>query len=206
MPSTPSLSEDYATLGVRDDATADEVKQAYRDLAKIWHPDRFSADDVRLRKKAEDKLKEINTAYGRIQEAQSQYPQQTDARSEQTPLPEAVLETQMLMTTLNVRTQTLHAKMMLVSMMKAKGASPEDISAQIRNIHSEVKECLLMAEGAITRSEAVISRVEREAPVSSKTELESLKAALSRMMQIHAKMKDVAFGVGLALSERVKHN
>jgi len=63
-----------------------------------------------------------------------------------------------------------------------------------------------MAEGAITRSEAVISRVEREAPVSSKTELESLKAALSRMMQIHAKMKDVAFGVGLALSERVKHN
>jgi curved DNA-binding protein CbpA len=33
---------------------------------KIWHPDRFSADDERFRRKAEAKLKEINEAYAYI--------------------------------------------------------------------------------------------------------------------------------------------
>ena len=33
---------------------------------KIWHPDRFSADDERLRRKAEDKLREINEAFAHI--------------------------------------------------------------------------------------------------------------------------------------------
>lgn len=63
------LFEDYATLGVRSDATPEEVKQAYRDLAKVWHPDRFDGGDTRLRQKAEEKLKVINDAYARIQEA-----------------------------------------------------------------------------------------------------------------------------------------
>lgn len=202
MPSTPNLFEDYTMLGVKNDATADEVRQAYRDLAKIWHPDRFSPDDSRLRKKAEDKFKEINAAYARIQEAHSQSQQQTDSQSKQIPLHEAVLEAQMLMTTLNVRTQTLNTQMFLVSMMKAKGASTADISAQIRDIRSEVESCLLMADGAITRSMSVISRVEREAPESSKGELESLKAALAGMIQIQAKIKDVAFSIGLVLSAK----
>jgi hypothetical protein len=35
------LSEHYATLGIRRDASPEEVKQAYRDLTKVWHPDRF---------------------------------------------------------------------------------------------------------------------------------------------------------------------
>jgi DnaJ-like protein len=43
-------------------ASPDEIRQAYRDLAQIWHPDRFS-HDVRLRLKAQEKMKEINGAY-----------------------------------------------------------------------------------------------------------------------------------------------
>lgn len=40
----------------------DEIKTAYRDLAQVWHPDRF-AHDERLRRKAEQNLQRINQAY-----------------------------------------------------------------------------------------------------------------------------------------------
>ena len=53
-------------LGVGPGATPKEVKEAYRDLVKVWHPDRFGSDP-RLRQKAEEKLKEINDAYGLLQ-------------------------------------------------------------------------------------------------------------------------------------------
>ena len=42
--------------------SARELKAAHRDLAKVWHPDRF-LHDPRLRDKAQEKLKEINEAY-----------------------------------------------------------------------------------------------------------------------------------------------
>jgi hypothetical protein len=65
------LSKHYATLGVRSHATLEEVKQAYRDLTKVWHPDRFDGGDTRLKQKAEEQLKVINDSYARIHEAQS---------------------------------------------------------------------------------------------------------------------------------------
>ncbi len=49
-------------LGVNPGAKKEEVDEAYRDLAKVWHPDRFSGNP-RLQKKAEEKFKEINAAY-----------------------------------------------------------------------------------------------------------------------------------------------
>ena len=42
-----------------------ELKAAHRDLAKVWHPDRF-VHDPRLQEKAQEKLKEINEAYDLI--------------------------------------------------------------------------------------------------------------------------------------------
>jgi len=48
----------YQTLGVEKKASEKEIKRAYRDLAKIHHPDRNPGD-----KKAEEKFKEINEAY-----------------------------------------------------------------------------------------------------------------------------------------------
>lgn len=53
-------------LALRPGATSKEIKEAYRDLVKVWHPDRFG-DDQRLRQKAEAKLKEINEAYNLLQ-------------------------------------------------------------------------------------------------------------------------------------------
>ena len=56
------LDQYYRTLGLEPGASLDEVNQAYKDLAFIWHPDRVPEDNKRLRQKAEDKLKEINQA------------------------------------------------------------------------------------------------------------------------------------------------
>ena len=54
--------EALKTLGLKPTATPEEIRQAYRDLVKVWHPDRFGTD-ARLRAKAEDHLKEINKAF-----------------------------------------------------------------------------------------------------------------------------------------------
>jgi curved DNA-binding protein CbpA len=43
-------------------ASPDELKQAYRDLVQIWHPDRFHGNS-QLEKKAGEKLREITGAY-----------------------------------------------------------------------------------------------------------------------------------------------
>lgn len=50
------------TLGLEPGANAAEIKQAYRELAHIWHPDRF-ANAPQLRDVAQAKMAEINTAY-----------------------------------------------------------------------------------------------------------------------------------------------
>ena len=52
----------FKILGLNMWATAKEVKEAYMDLVKVWHPDRF-ANDPKLSSKAQEKLKEINEAY-----------------------------------------------------------------------------------------------------------------------------------------------
>ncbi|CAB5134267.1 hypothetical protein D3OALGA1CA_3431 [Olavius algarvensis associated proteobacterium Delta 3] len=53
----------YDILDLPTGATFDDAKRAYRDLASVWHPDRVSAKNPRLQKKAEERLKEINSAY-----------------------------------------------------------------------------------------------------------------------------------------------
>jgi DnaJ domain len=55
-------NEALDVLALRPGASAVEIKGAYRDLVKVWHPDRFGSDP-RLREKAEDKLRQINEAY-----------------------------------------------------------------------------------------------------------------------------------------------
>lgn len=52
-------------LGLAPGASAQDIKAAYRDLAKVWHPDRF-AHDPRLQQKAQEQLKGINDAYQRL--------------------------------------------------------------------------------------------------------------------------------------------
>ena len=62
-----TLTQCYQLLEVQADASIEAVKLAYRQLAKVWHPDRFT-EDPELCKIAEAKLKQINAAYRQIKE------------------------------------------------------------------------------------------------------------------------------------------
>jgi TonB family protein len=57
--------DDCRILEVEPGASAEEIRQAYRDQTKVWHPDRFS-NDIRLQKKAEERIRQINSAYRRL--------------------------------------------------------------------------------------------------------------------------------------------
>jgi TPR repeat protein len=56
----------YRTLDLENGASLEEVKQARRDLAKVWHPDRFP-NDPKMQRKANEKLKDINHAYEELE-------------------------------------------------------------------------------------------------------------------------------------------
>lgn len=66
---TGDLADCYRILDLPPDATQEEVKRAYRELAKVWHPDRFTGDP-KLQHKAQEKLKQINSAYERIRKSE----------------------------------------------------------------------------------------------------------------------------------------
>lgn len=66
---TLDTTQAYRVLGLAPGATLDEVKTAYRDLAQVWHPDRFP-DNNRLREKAQQSLQRINEAYALLRDLQ----------------------------------------------------------------------------------------------------------------------------------------
>jgi curved DNA-binding protein CbpA len=57
-----TLARALRVLDLHAAADRTEVKQAYLDLVRVWHPDRFQRD-TRLRERATGRLAEINTAY-----------------------------------------------------------------------------------------------------------------------------------------------
>lgn len=60
------MADPYTVLGVSRDAGDDEIKKAYRSLAKKYHPDLNPGDEA-----AAKKMNEINAAYDQIKDAQA---------------------------------------------------------------------------------------------------------------------------------------
>ena len=58
------MNDPYSTLGLSHNATDAEVKKAYRELARKYHPDNYH--DNPLSDLAQEKMKEINEAYNSI--------------------------------------------------------------------------------------------------------------------------------------------
>lgn len=57
-------------MGIREAASQEEIKQAYREQVKKYHPDKYG--DNPLRELAEEKLREINEAYEYLSKNQGQ--------------------------------------------------------------------------------------------------------------------------------------
>ena len=55
------ISDPYKVLGVSPDASDEEIKQAYRRLAKKYHPDLNPGDE-----EAAKKMQQVNAAYEQI--------------------------------------------------------------------------------------------------------------------------------------------
>ena len=79
-------NEDYEELGLQPGATPAQVRQAHRDMANVWHPDRF-AHDPRLQEKAQEKLKAVNDAYSRLSALSLNPTPPLAPRSEQATMP-----------------------------------------------------------------------------------------------------------------------
>ncbi len=58
------MNDPYSVLGVSPSASDDDIKRAYRDLARKYHPDNYV--DNPLADLAQEKMKEINEAYDQI--------------------------------------------------------------------------------------------------------------------------------------------
>jgi len=63
------MRDPYEVLGVSQNASDDEIKKAYRTLARKYHPDNYQ--DNPLADLAEEKMKEINEAYDLITKTRS---------------------------------------------------------------------------------------------------------------------------------------
>jgi DnaJ like chaperone protein len=67
-PRQPSGKDPYAVLGVTRESHEREIKRAYRKLISQHHPDKLGDVPDELKRRAEERAREINAAYERIRE------------------------------------------------------------------------------------------------------------------------------------------
>lgn len=74
------MNDPYKTLGVSRDATDDDIRKAYRELARKYHPDNYVNDpmyDI-----VQERMKEINEAYEEIKRVRAAGANKSDGRNE----------------------------------------------------------------------------------------------------------------------------
>ena len=66
-----NMRNPYEVLGVREGASKEDIKKAYREQAKKYHPDQYGNNP--LQDLAEDKMQELNEAYDALMKSNSSY-------------------------------------------------------------------------------------------------------------------------------------
>ncbi|MGF1540258.1 MAG: pentapeptide repeat-containing protein [Pleurocapsa sp.] len=74
------LEQHYKVLGLKVGASLEEINQAYKNLALMWHPDRIPQDDQNLVKTSAEKFKEINHARDLLRAFHRQHRPQSSSR------------------------------------------------------------------------------------------------------------------------------
>ncbi|WP_433179845.1 DnaJ domain-containing protein [Actinoallomurus sp. CA-150999] len=80
----------YDVLGVDPDATQDEIRRAYRSLAKTGHPDVVA--DARAKKAAEERIRLLNAARDVLQHRRAAYDAFRSTPPEPEPEPEEIID------------------------------------------------------------------------------------------------------------------
>jgi len=73
------MENPYEILNVKKGATKDEIRRAYKKLAKQYHPDQY--DDNPLRDLAEERMREVNEAYDTLMKSASESNTHSSSRS-----------------------------------------------------------------------------------------------------------------------------
>ena len=181
-PLSEPLVEHFSTLGIPLNATADEIKTAYRDLAMAWHPDRFTDGDVERRRRAGERLQRVNEAYAYIQRHGQQCAGDETVTS--VPIQEDMQSAQLAMLQIVVKAQSLCIR------LKTAGVGNTDAA------HDEIDQMLTAAEEMIRRLEGLIIRFETEIPSMP---IEGLKASVTNLRGIKEEMIQAALEVGISL-------
>jgi predicted Zn-dependent protease with MMP-like domain len=66
-----AMRDYYGILGIDSSATSDEIRHAYRRLAKMWHPDRYATGPENLRQQAERRMRLLTEAYAALSDPAS---------------------------------------------------------------------------------------------------------------------------------------
>lgn len=81
---TDNYLKNYLILGVKPGASWKQLRQAYKKLVNVWHPDRFQ-QDIRQKRLAEEKTKEITQAYKELAEYHKKFGVLPQPPREETP-------------------------------------------------------------------------------------------------------------------------
>jgi|HubBroStandDraft_4_1064222.scaffolds.fasta_scaffold53705_3 hypothetical protein len=82
-----SDTECFRALGVAPYASWEEIRQAHKDLVRVWHPDRFQSDPE-MRQKAQLQLQKINEAYDALKKSPSFWARSGEPATPQPPPPQ----------------------------------------------------------------------------------------------------------------------